>query len=71
MEEKEHITIAICDDETVYGERVRNECIKFFEEYDSQGSFAVEPQIACFSSGRELIGHIRSSKVPVSRHMLR
>ena len=29
MEEKEHITIAICDDETVYGERVRNECIKF------------------------------------------
>lgn len=55
MEEKEHITIAICDDETVYGERVRNECIKFFEEYDSQGSFAVEPQIACFSSGRELI----------------
>ena len=40
MEEKEHITIAICDDETVYGESVRNECIKFFEEYDSQGSFA-------------------------------
>ncbi len=30
MEEKEHITIAICDDETVYGESVRNECIKFF-----------------------------------------
>ena len=29
MEEKEHITIAICDDETVYGESVRNECIKF------------------------------------------